>query len=174
MVESRTVSSETLEHIRMNDSEIDDLILWLESIEGRPGLEALGNKLQSLDIDVDSLRKSIQSNPDDYCRNILFRSSQFELVVIIWRPGQDTPIHDHVGSDCAFLILHGESTETIYELNSEGFAFPISSRVYRPGEVCAAEEPDIHRVSNDGDSELINLHVYTPPLHAFKIYDSNG
>ena len=172
MVESRTVSSETLEQIRINDSEINELILWLESFEERPGLEVLGQKLQSLDVDVDSLRKSIQSAPDDYCRNILFRNESFELVVIIWRPGQDTPIHDHVGSDCAFLILDGESTETIYDLNSQGLAFPISSRIYRPGEVCAADEPDIHRVSNDTDSELINMHIYTPPLHAFNIYDS--
>ena len=172
MVESRTVSSETLEQIRINDSEINDLILWLESFEERPGLDALGEKLQSLEVDVDSLRESIQSAPDDYCRNILFRNENFELVVIIWRPGQDTPIHDHVGSDCAFLILDGESTETIYDLNSEGLAFPISSRIYSPGEVCAADEPDIHRVSNDADSELINMHVYTPPLHAFNIYDS--
>ncbi len=172
MVESRTVCSETLEQIRINDSEINDLILWLDSFEERPGLDALGEKLQSLDVDVDSLRESIQSAPDDYCRNILFRNENFELVVIIWRPGQDTPIHDHVGSDCAFLILDGESTETIYDLNSEGLAFPISSRIYRPGEVCAADEPDIHRVSNDADSELINMHVYTPPLHAFNIYDS--
>ena len=77
----------------------------------------------------------------------------------------------HLGSDCAFLILEGESTETIYELNEKGQAFPVSKRVYRPGEVCAADEPDIHRVSNDGDGELINLHVYTPPLHAFNVYD---
>ena len=171
MVESRTVSSETLMNIRANDSEIHDLIMWLESFDERPGLDVLGKRLEILDVDIESLRELIQSAPDDYCRNTLFRSDQFELVVIIWRPGQDTPIHDHIGSDCAFLILEGESTETIYELNSEGLAFPIGSRVYRPGEVCAAEEPDIHRVSNDGDGELINLHVYTPPLHAFNIYD---
>ena len=96
----------------------------------------------------------------------------FEIVAIIWRPGQDTPIHDHIGSDCAFLILEGESTETTYELNEKGQAFPVSKRVYRPGEVCAADEPDIHSVSNDGDGELINLHIYTPPLHAFNVYDS--
>ena len=41
-----------------------------------------------------------------------------------------------------------------------------------PGEVCAADEPDIHRVSNDEDSNLINLHVYTPPLSGFNFYDA--
>ena len=40
------------------------------------------------------------------------------------------------------------------------------------GEICAADEPDIHRVSNNSDGELINLHVYTPPLHAYNLYSS--
>ena len=36
----------------------------------------------------------------------------------------------------------------------------------------AADEPDIHRISNDTDSELLNLHVYTPPLGGFRVYDA--
>ena len=172
MVESRTVSPETLLQIRANNPGVHDLIMWLESFDGRPGLEELGVRLESLEIDIEALRKSIQSNPDDYCRNTLLRTDQFEIVAIIWRPGQDTPIHDHLGSDCAFLILEGESTETIFELDENGLAHPVSKRVYRPGEVCAADEPDIHKVSNDANVELINLHVYTPPLHAFNIYES--
>ena len=94
------------------------------------------------------------------------------MVAITWRTGQSTPIHDHTGSDCAFLIVEGTSTETIYELNDEGLAFSTEGRSYAPGEVCAAEEPDIHRISNDTDSNLINLHVYTPPLSGFGIYDA--
>jgi len=172
MVESRTVSPETLLEIRTNDGDIHDLLIWLESFDGRPGLEELGKRLESLDVDIESLRNAIQSTPEDYCRNTLLRTDYFEIVAIIWRPGQNTPIHDHLGSDCAFLILEGESTETIYELNENGLAVPVSKRVYRPGEVCAADEPDIHRVSNDAEVELINLHVYTPPLHAFNIYQS--
>ena len=91
-------------------------------------------------------------------------------MAICWTPGQETPIHDHVGSDCAFLILSGVSTETVYKTDDEGLAFSVSSRRYEPGEVCAADEPDIHRVSNEEQSKLINLHVYTPPLSGFNIY----
>ena len=98
------------------------------------------------------------------------RSEFYELVVICWIPGQETPIHDHVGSDCAFLIVDGVSTETIYETNEEGLAHPINVKRYQPGDVCAAEEPDIHRVSNNTDSELVNLHIYSPPLDAYNIY----
>ena len=98
------------------------------------------------------------------------KNEHYELVAICWTPGKDTPIHDPTGSDCAFLIVSGVSTETAYETNAEGLAYPVSDRRYVPGEVCAAEEPDIHRVSNDERTNLINLHVYTPPLSEYKIY----
>ena len=125
-----------------------------------------------MDINLDALRDCIGYADDGYQRNVIKKTEFYELVAICWTPGQNTPIHDHVGSDCAFLIADGVSTETIYQLNDEGLAYPVEVRTYQPGEVCAAEEPDIHRVSNDSDSELINVHVYTPPLHAYSLYES--
>ncbi|MCH2637887.1 MAG: cysteine dioxygenase family protein, partial [Candidatus Thalassarchaeum sp.] len=107
-----------------------------------------------------------------YQRNIIKRTEHYEMVAITWRPGQATPIHDHDGSDCAFLIVEGTSTETIYETDDNGRAVPSAVRDYAPGEICAAEEPDIHRISNDTDGNLINLHVYTPPLSGFGIYEA--
>ena len=68
------------------------------------------------------------------------------------------------------MIVSGVTTETIYETNSDGLAYPVSDRRYMSGEVCATAEPDIHRVSNEESTNLINLHVYTPPLSGFNIY----
>jgi len=45
-------------------------------------------------------------------------------------------------------------------------------RTYQRGEVCAADEPDIHQISNDAEHELINIHIYTPPLYAFNVYEA--
>ena len=146
------------------------LTMWLDGIDRRPGLDEIGSRLSSLDFNVEAMEDCIGYSDDGYQRNVIKRSEHYELVAICWIPGQETPIHDHVGSDCAFLIVDGVSTETIYETNEEGLAYPINVRNYQPGEVCAAEEPDIHRVSNDTDSELVNLHIYTPPLHAYNIY----
>ena len=149
---------------------VTGLVDWLDSIDRRPGLKELDNHLSNLEVNLAALKGCIGYADDGYQRNVIKKSEHYELVAICWTPGQDTPIHDHVGSDCAFLIVDGVSTETIYETDNQGLARPINTRHYQPGEVCAAEEPDIHRVSNDTDSELVNLHVYTPPLHAYKIY----
>jgi len=149
---------------------LKNLTEWLEGIDRRPGLDELDARLSSLEVNVDALEDCIGYSEDGYQRNVIKKNEHYELVAICWTPGQVTPIHDHTGSDCAFLIVSGVSTETVYETNEEGLAYPVSDRRYVPGEVCAAEEPDIHRVSNNERTNLINLHVYTPPLSEFKIY----
>ena len=146
------------------------LTAWLDGLDRRPGLDELDSRLSSLEINVGALEECIGYTEDDYQRNVIKKNEHYELVAICWKPGQDTPIHDHVGSDCAFLIASGISTETVYEIDQDGLAYPVSDRRYLPGEVCAAAEPDIHRVSNEESTNLINLHVYTPPLSGFKIY----
>ena len=164
------IDPEVRDNLLSECSGLTGLVDWLDSIDRRPGLKELDNHLSNLEVNLAALKGCIGYADDGYQRNVIKKSEHYELVAICWTPGQDTPIHDHVGSDCAFLIVDGVSTETIYETDDQGLARPINTRHYQPGEVCAAEEPDIHRVSNDTDSELVNLHVYTPPLHAYKIY----
>tara|TARA_B100001029_G_scaffold121741_1_gene101227 strand:+ start:360 stop:884 length:525 start_codon:yes stop_codon:yes gene_type:complete len=152
---------------------IGDLIGWLDSIDRRPGLSEIGTRLESMPLNLEALKRHITYTEDDgYKRNIIKKTEHYEMVAITWRAGQTTPIHDHVGSDCAFLIVEGTSTETIYKTDENGRAVPSAVRDYAPGEVCAADEPDIHRISNDTDDDLINLHVYTPPLSGFGIYEA--
>ena len=80
-----------------------------------------------MDLNIGALRDCIGYADDGYQRNVIKKTEFYELVAICWTPGQNTPIHDHVGSDCAFLIADGVSTETIYQLNDEGLAIPSKS-----------------------------------------------
>ena len=173
MVAVVTLSDENRDDLIACCKGVADMIDWLASLNDRPGLSDLGSRLESMPLNLEALKEHIVYTEDDgYQRNIIKKTEHYEMVAITWRAGQTTPIHDHKGSDCAFLIVEGTSTETIYELNDDNRAVPSHVRHYAPGEVCAADEPDIHRISNDTDGDLINLHVYTPPLSGFGIYDA--
>jgi len=172
MVAVVTLSDENRAELIACCKGVADMIDWLDSINDRPGLSELGSRLESMPLNLEALKEQIVYTEDDgYQRNIIKKTEHYEMVAITWRTGQATPIHDHVGSDCAFLIVEGTSTETIYETDENGRAVPSAVRDYAPGEVCAADEPDIHRISNDTEGDLINLHVYTPPLSGFGIYE---
>ncbi len=170
VVTQAPLSDEARSNLLSQCQGIRDLVDWLDGINRRPGLDELDLRLSGLQVNTGALEECIGYSEDGYQRNVIKKNQHYEIVAICWTPGQDTPIHDHVGSDCAFLIVSGASTETVYKTNEEGLAIPVSTRRYLPGEVCAADEPDIHRVSNEEDSNLINLHVYTPPLSGFNFY----
>ena len=84
----------------------------------------------------------------------------------------DYPIHDHKGSDCAFIILEGTSTERTFEIDDSGMAVHTSTRHYMPGRSVlqmSRYPPGRERQT----VELVNLHV-TPPLSDFTIYESEN
>ena len=164
------LTSEARESLLSLCPAVSNLVGWLDSIDRRPGLDELAEKLSIMKPNINAVSECVDFSEDGYQRHVVKKNDFYELAAISWKPGQDTPIHDHIGSDCAFLVVSGTSTETIYQTNSEGHAFPISSRKYSTGEICSADEPDIHRVSNEGDVGLIEIHVYTPPLGDYNIY----
>ena len=173
MVAAVTMSDENRDDLIACCKGVADMIDWLDSLNARPGLAELGTRLESMPLNLEALKEHLVYTEDKgYQRNIIKRTEHYEMVAITWRAGQATPIHDHVGSDCAFLIVEGTSTETTYETDDNGRAVPSGVRDYAPGEVCAAEAPDIHRISTDTDGNLINLHIYTPPLSGFGIYEA--
>ena len=171
MVEQVALNSGTRENLLSECEGLSSLVEWLDTIQRRPGIKELGQKLKSIEVNIPALKDCIGYAEDGYQRNVIKKTEFYELVAICWTPGQLTPIHDHVGSDCAFKIIDGVSTETTFNLNDKGLAYPTSVRKYHQGEICASDEPDIHRVTNNSHNELINLHVYTPPLHAYNTYE---
>ncbi len=85
----------------------------------------------------------------------------FSVVALVWRPGQVTPVHDHVAW-CVFGILQGTEYEELYRLGPDGeYLEMVGSSAARAGEVGGFAPPgDIHRVRNSGAGVAISLHVY--------------
>jgi cysteine dioxygenase len=110
-----------------------------------------------------------------YQRNLIHRSSRFEALVLCWRSGQRSPIHDHAGSTCGVRVIAGTATETIYAASPCGSLYPERSRSLEAGSVSVAHDTDVHQMSNlaPPGHDLITLHIYSPPLSAMRIYSLN-
>jgi 3-mercaptopropionate dioxygenase len=100
---------------------------------------------------------------DDYCSHTLHvePDGSFSVTAMVWRPGQITPIHDHV-TWCVFGVLQGIEYEELYAVSADGCHLTqIGRNQNHPGEVGGFAPPgDIHRVRNIGDGVAISLHVY--------------
>jgi predicted metal-dependent enzyme (double-stranded beta helix superfamily) len=108
-----------------------------------------------------------RGSADGYAQHVLHvePDRRFSIVGLVWRPGQATPVHDHV-CWCVVAVVQGEEHETLYERRG-GRLVRVATTCHGPGSVAACEPPgDIHRVSNAGDDVAISLHVYGADVEA--------
>lgn len=108
-----------------------------------------------------------EGHPDRYRQHVLHAEpdGSFSVVALVWLPGQETAIHDHV-SWCVAGVHEGEESELRYRLvpaTPTGGARLVATEhvVNGPGEVCGFAPPgDIHKVRNSCRTKAISLHVY--------------
>ncbi len=89
----------------------------------------------------------------------------FSIAVMVWRPGQVTPVHDHI-SWCVTGVLQGIEYEEIFTLGPDHRSLVTTTRrENQPGTVAGFAPPgDIHRVRNCGDGIAVSMHVYGADL----------
>jgi predicted metal-dependent enzyme (double-stranded beta helix superfamily) len=101
--------------------------------------------------------------PDDYRCHLLHAEpdGSFSVTAMVWRPGQVTPIHDHV-TWCVFGVIQGAEYEELYALTPDGGRLrQVGRSQNNVGEVSGFAPPgDIHRVRNHGNGVAISIHVY--------------
>ncbi len=129
-------------------------------------LEVLTRDIQRLRVDLESVREHLVFAPEKYRRNLIHAGPAYHALLLCWRSGQASPIHDHRGSACAVRVLRGEATETVYEVTEEGRAVALKTTKLAEGFTCATQDLDIHRLANEQSpgKDLVTLHVYSPPL----------
>jgi len=114
-----------------------------------------------------------------YTRNLIFRNDLFEVVLICWNAGQQSPIHDSNGSECYMGVLQGTAEETHYHIDQRSFKEdPTECPDLRKGETHHYREGDISYISDDialhrirpVNGQAVSLHVFSPPLTSTGVY----
>ena len=143
--------------------------------------EQIRRFLQDAPLNPDSLAPYLSWDRQHYTRNLIDKTSLYELIAICWEVGQASSIHNHRDQNCWMAVPIGrllvenfrvidqdiatgkcriESTETI-EMNAS--------------HPCAVDplEP-VHRVFNPGEfsQRAVSLHVYSRPFDTCVVYSA--
>lgn len=148
------------------------LLKTLCELRQAPELADLHALLNDVSVTEEDLRPHRAFKNGTYARHRVFRNEFAELLILCWRPGQRTPIHDHNGSYGAVRVCEGVMWETLFALNDARELFYQSGREWKPGDVTGADVPDIHQLGNPEVSgrNLVTLHLYAPPLNVLNTY----
>ncbi len=120
-----------------------------------------------------------QPQEDCYARRLVYRSSEFgyEVISMVWGPGQGTPLHDHAGIWCVDGVLEGCVEVTQFDLAEQiddRMRFQPQQTVHAgPGMTGALIPPfEYHTIFNHySDRPSITLHVYGGTMDHCTIFE---
>jgi len=114
--------------------------------------------------------------PHKYSRNLVARTKMFELIVLCWREGQKSPIHNHEGQRCWMGMLDGQLEETYFKFKNTGCtrgSGPLEqteSRALDPGSVGYITDDIALHVIRPLTKTAVSLHLYSYPIPECSIY----
>ena len=144
--------------------------------------------------DVARIRQILQENPvvpgsieryliwdrQHYTRNLIHKTSLFELMAICWEVGQVSSIHNHKGQNCWMAAPIGRLLVQNYRVIKQDLAAgscdlaPTDVVEMNAANPCAVDprEP-VHKVYNPAEfrERAVSLHVYSRPYDSCVVYD---
>jgi hypothetical protein len=102
-----------------------------------------------------------------YCRVEL--TSEYEVWLLSWLPGQGTGFHDHGGSAGAFAVALGELQEQVVRGSRQ--VHEVAERTVSVGSVRSFGARFVHQVVNNSAGAAVSVHAYSPPLPWMRRYE---
>jgi hypothetical protein len=93
-------------------------------------------------------------------------TSDYEVWLLSWQPGQGTGFHDHGGSGGAFAVALGELQE-----QKVGGRHEVRVRTFSAGAVRSFGARFVHHVVNNSAGPAVSVHAYSPPLPQMRRYE---
>jgi cysteine dioxygenase len=135
--------------------------------------------LEKTQIASDSLTQYLTWDRQHYTRNLVDKTSLYELVAICWEVGQASSVHNHRDQNCWMAVPIGKLLVQNYRLVSQSLEegtcqlTPAETVEMNPTQPCAVNplEP-VHRVFNprEFNQRAVSLHVYSRPFDTCVVY----
>lgn len=123
--------------------------------------------------------EELQSDDNHYARYSLYHDPEdrFEVIALVWKPGQSTPLHDHDGTWGVEGVFSGRIKVDNY-LQVEKVSDEVR-KLCHAGTLTVSEQStaqllppaDCHILEADGDQTAITIHVYGKRLNSFLIFN---
>lgn len=117
-----------------------------------------------------------QFGAKDYCRSLLCRTPRFDMLVLGWREGQMSSVHDHISSLNCTRVISGTLQQRLFRAVDVSDQGKVSVQLTErerigPGALARLDAGGIHQMGNLDPEPLVTLHVYSAPLSEITVYE---
>lgn len=115
--------------------------------------------LKKINFNSQWMAEQFFKNPNT--NHVLVQNDLLKVVLIHWKPGQQSSVHGHAQGGCVFKVLHGKLQEKRFSPDPVQELLALST--FKKGSMAYIDdEMAYHAVGNPFDEPAISLHVYTP------------
>jgi cysteine dioxygenase len=135
--------------------------------------------LQDAPVSADSLAPYLNWNLQHYTRNLIDRTTLYELMAICWEVGQASSVHNHRDQNCWMAVpigrLQVENFHLVHQDLQGGSCRlePADTVEMNLAHPCAVDPADpVHRVVNprEFNQRAVSLHLYSRPFDTCVVY----
>ena len=140
---------------------VKNLVKTLERLEQFTP-ESVHKVVSECDIGIEDLRDWIDYDypiSDSYGRKMVHDGGFFEVMVMCWRPGDYSAIHDHGKAEFGAVKIFGDAEHASFELEDQKFT-TISRERVKSGTTLKVTPALIHQMGNPGKKNFSSLHIY--------------
>jgi cysteine dioxygenase len=143
--------------------------------------EKIRRFLQENPINPDSIEPFLTWDRQHYTRNLIDKTSLYELMAICWEVGQASSIHNHRDQNCWMAVPIGRLlVENFHVVQQDIAGGKCDIRSTETIEMNAAQpcavDPDepVHRVYNprEFNQRAVSVHVYSRPFDTCIVYSA--
>lgn len=129
------------------------------------------NIIEKLHIPVLEFEKYATWNNEHYTRNCIARTANFELLLLCWQAGQETPIHSHNDQDCWVFLIDGSIVERQYKRSENNIpVITVTETMKESGSYYINDEIGLHSLHNSNKKRAMSLHIYVNPIEECSYY----
>ncbi len=137
--------------------------------------EQLPSQLKTRGLDAKALSSLLVTNKSDfepYSRNIIFRNDGIEVMLASWAENAISSPHNHGFSSGLIWFVEGDFAEQHFNFTGGDLVKQGAIQKYKENSVVTVRQSDIH--SCGPSSFGVSLHIYSPPIHGMKVWDTIG
>jgi predicted metal-dependent enzyme (double-stranded beta helix superfamily) len=117
-------------------------------------------------------RPHVRHDRHERARVRLLATPVYEVWLLGWTPGQSVGLHDHGGSNGAFIVVDGTLTEIHSADPAQRRSHVLVQRSLDSGEVAVIAANTAHDVANRSAALATSIHAYSKPLRSMGFYET--
>lgn len=101
------------------------------------------------------------NHPDSmsYGRKLIFDNGNFKILLMSWKPGDFTAIHNHGYAEWGCVYFFGDAAHRLYTVENNRLT-SVKKDTYGEGQIASVCGDLTHLMGNAGNHNLSTLHIY--------------